>query len=107
MAEQQKREWVRNHKIAGYIVGRFTSDYEGEQRDLVAVQTWDGARVVPANAVISIDKEYMIEKASLDMERVLQGIFEGGLSLDDAQAAWDRAIGHIRDVAEHQNAHKK
>ena len=106
MAEQQEREWVRNHKIAGYIVGRFTGEYEGEQRDLVAVQTWDGARIVPATAVIQIDKNYMIEKAGLNIERVIHGMLEGGLSLDDAQAAWDRAIGHIREVAERQKVHQ-
>lgn len=106
MAEHQEREWVRNHKIAGYIVGRFTGDYEGEQCDLVAVQTWDGARVVPAAAVTAIDKGYMIEKAGLDIERVIHGIREGGLSLDDAQAAWERAMNHIREVAERQNVHK-
>jgi len=39
MAEQQEREWVRNHKIAGYVVGRFQSEYEGASQDLVAVQT--------------------------------------------------------------------
>lgn len=106
MAEQE-REWVRNHKVAGFVVGRFTGDYEGEQRDLVAVQTWDGARVVPAAAVIAIDKNYMIEKAGLELERVIHGILEGGLNLDDAQVAWDRAISHIREVAERHTVHQE
>lgn len=38
MAEPE-REWVRNHKIAGFVAGRFQGEYAGEQRELVAVQT--------------------------------------------------------------------
>jgi len=33
---------------------------------------------------------------------VIHGILEGGLDLDDAQAAWNRAMGHIREVTERQ-----
>jgi hypothetical protein len=102
MGQQHEREWVRNHKIAGYVVGRFQGEHEGTWRDLVAVQTWDGAHVVPEAALIPIDKDYMIRQAGLDLERVIQGILEGGLELDDAQAAWDRAMSHIREVAERQ-----
>src|SRR6266487_4484597 len=82
VAEQHEREWVRNHTIAGYVVGRFQGEHEGTWRDLVAVQTWDGARVVPEAALIPIDKDYMIRQAGLDLERVIQGIIEGGLDLD-------------------------
>ena len=102
MEQQHEREWVRNHKIAGYVVGRFQGEHEGAQRDLVAVQTWDGAQVLPEAVLIPIDKDYMIRQAGLDLERVIHGILEGGLDLDDAQAAWERAIGHIREVAERQ-----
>jgi hypothetical protein len=75
---QQEREWVRNHRVAGFVAARFTGEYAGEQRELIALQTWDG-------------------------------ITEGGLSLDDAQAARDRALSHVRAVAardehEHQRA---
>ena len=70
--------------------------------DLVAVQTWNGAQVVPVAALIPINKDYMVRQAGLDLERVIRGNLEGGLDLDDAQAAWDRAIGHMREVAERQ-----
>ena len=99
MAEQN-REWVRNHKIAGFVATRYTGEHEGEQRELAVVQTWDGARIVPSAALIPIDRSYMVEKASLDLERVIHGMLEGGLDLDDAQAAWNRAMAHIREVAE-------
>jgi hypothetical protein len=51
----------------------------------------------------------MIRQAALDLERVIRGMVEGGLSLGDAQAAWDRALSHAREVAardehEHQPA---
>ena len=102
MEQQHEHEWVRNHKIAGYVLGRFQGEHEGAQHDLVAVQTWDGARVVPATALIPIDKDYMVRQAGLDLERVIQGMLEGGLDLDDAQAAWDRAMSHAREVADRQ-----
>jgi hypothetical protein len=108
MAEQE-REWVRNHRVAGFVAGRFSGEYAGEQRELVALQTWDGITVVPAAALIPVDRDYMIRQAALDLERVIRGMAEGGLSLDDAQAAWDRALSHVRAVAarderEHQPA---
>ena len=99
MAEDT-REWVRDHKIAGFVVTRFVGEHEGEQRELAVVQTWDGARIVPSAALIPIDRAYMVEKAGLSMERVIHGLIEGGLDLDDAQAAWERAIAHVRRVAE-------
>lgn len=102
MEQQHEREWVRNHKVAGYVVGRFQGEHEGVQSELVAIQTWDGTKVVPEAALIPIDKDYMVRQAGLDLERVIRGIVEGGLDLDDAQAAWERAIGHIREVAERQ-----
>jgi hypothetical protein len=102
MAEQQEHEWVRNHRVAGFIAGRFTGEYAGQQHELIALQTWDGITVVPAAAIIAVDKDYMIRQAALDLERVIRGITEGGLSLADAQAAWDRAINHIQDVAARQ-----
>src|SRR5437763_1124383 len=57
MEQQHEREWVRNHTIAGYVVGRFQGEHEGTRCDLVAVQTWDGARVVPEAALMPIDKD--------------------------------------------------
>jgi hypothetical protein len=53
---------------------------------LVALQIWDGITVVPAAALIPVDKDYMIRQAALDLERVIHGMAEGGLSLNDAQA---------------------
>jgi hypothetical protein len=87
MEQQHEREWVGNHEIAGYVVGRFQSEYESMQHDLVAVQTWDGAQVLPEATLIPIDKDYMTRQAGLDLERVNQGILKGGLDLDHAQAA--------------------
>lgn len=101
---ERDREWVRNHKIAGFVVTRYVGEHEGEQRELAVVQTWDGARIVPSAALIPVNRGYMVEKAGLDLERVIHGMLEGGLDLDDAQAAWERAIGHIRAVAEQQRA---
>ncbi|MBK9945520.1 MAG: hypothetical protein IPP13_28350 [Kouleothrix sp.] len=98
MAEDT-REWVRDHTIAGFVVTRFVGVYAGEQRELAVVQTWDGARIVPSAALIPIDRSYMVEKAGLNLERVIHGMLEGGLDLDDAQAAWERAIGHVRRTA--------
>jgi hypothetical protein len=77
MEHQHEREWVRNHKIAGYVVGRFRGEHEGIQSDLVAIQTWDGARVVPEAALIPIDKDYMIRQAGLDIERGSLGSCDG------------------------------
>ena len=100
MAAQQEREWVRNHRVSGFVAGRFTGEYEGEERELIALQTWDGMTVVPSAAIIPVDKDYMIRQAALDLERVINGMVEGGFSLEDAQVAWDRAMSHIREVAE-------
>jgi hypothetical protein len=30
MAEQQEREWVRNHRMAGFVADRFAGEYAGE-----------------------------------------------------------------------------
>ena len=73
---------MRNHRVAGFVAGRFTSEYAGEQCELIALQTWDGITVVPAVALIPVDKDYMIRPAVLDLERVIRGIAEGGLSFD-------------------------
>jgi hypothetical protein len=43
--------------------------------------------IVPAAVLIPADKENMFRQAALDLERVICGIAEGSLSLDDAQAA--------------------
>jgi len=57
------------------------------QRDLVAVRTKDCTRVVPEAAFMPINKDYMIWQAGLNLNRVIRGILEAGLNLDDAQAA--------------------
>lgn len=97
MAEQ--REWVRNHRIAGYVAGRFRGEFEGEQRDLIALQTMDGIRVVPEGLVLPVDMDYMIRQTALDLQRVIEGILEGGFSLEQAEAAWQRAMAQTRKVA--------
>lgn len=102
MTEQPERMWARNHQISGSIVGRFTGEYAGVQQELVALQTWDGITVVPAAALIPVDRAYMIRQAALDLERVIQGMVEAGFSLDDAQSAWARALGQLRAAAPHE-----
>lgn len=98
MAEQQ-REWVRNHRVAGFIAGRFRGEFAGQQRDLIALQTMDGMTVVPDGSVLPVDKDYMIRQAALDLERVIEGMVEGGFTLEDAEASWQRAMAHTRKVA--------
>src|SRR6266540_4746279 len=88
----EQREWVRNHRIAGFVVGRFRGEFEGEQRDLIALQTMDGIRVVPEGSVLPVDMDYMIRQTALDLERVIEGILEGGFTPEQAEAAWQRAM---------------
>jgi hypothetical protein len=59
--------------------------------------------VVLEVALIPIDKAYMVRQARLELECMIWGILEGGLDLDDGQAAWKRAMGHICDVAARQS----
>ena len=92
----EQREWVRNHRIAGVVVGRFRGEFEGEQRDLIALQTMDGIRVVPEGSVLPVDMDYMIRQTALDLERVIEGILEGGFTPEQAEAAWQRAMAQTR-----------
>lgn len=99
----EDREWVRNQRVAGFVAGRFTGEYEGAQRELVALQTiGQGLIVVPAAALLPVDRAYMIRQAGLDLERIIGAMLEGGLSLEDAQAAWYAAMAHIQAVAGRQ-----
>jgi exonuclease VII small subunit len=41
----------------------------------------------------------MIRQAALDLERVIQGMVEGGFALEDAEASWQRAMAHTREIA--------
>jgi len=92
----EQREWVRNHRIAGFVVGRFRGEFEGEQRDLIALQTMDGIRVVPEGSALPVDMDYMIRQTALDLERVIEGILEGGFTLEQTEAAWQRAMAQRR-----------
>lgn len=96
------RQWVRTHTIAGYVVGRFAGEYEGAQRDLIAVQTVDGITVVPATAVLPVDEGYVQRQVALDLERVIRSIVEGGLTFDEADQAWHAALDHVQAAARRQ-----
>ena len=96
MAEKQ---WVRNQKSAGSVVGRIPGEYEGKPRDMLVVQTFKGVVLVPDGSTIPIDAEYMVRQAGLDLEGVISAMLEVGLTLDQAQAAWDRAMAYHRKIA--------
>ncbi len=78
----EQREWVRNHRIAGFVVGRFRGEFEGE--------------LVPEGSVLPVDMDYMIRQTALDLERVIEGILEGGFTPEQAEAAWQRAMAQTR-----------
>lgn len=95
---EQEKQWVRNHRSAGAVVGRFLGEYEGEPRTLLVVQTFKGVVLVPEGSTIPIDAEYMVRQAGLDLEGVISAMLEVGLTLDQAQAAWDRAMDYHRKI---------
>jgi hypothetical protein len=86
------REWVRNHRSAGYIAGRFPGEYEGEPRDMLIVQTTKGVVLVPAGSTLPISKQDIISQTALDLGPVIDSILEGGLSLSEVEEAWQLAI---------------
>lgn len=94
-----EKQWVRNHRSAGSIVGSFPGKYEGEPREMLVVQTFKGVVLIPAGSTIPIDAEYMVRQAGLDLEGVISAMLEVGLTLGQAQDAWDRAMAYHRKIA--------
>ena len=88
-------EYARTHTITGQVAGRFL-DVSGQP--MVAIRTAaHGVVAVPASEVVPVDHMYMVMQARLDLERVARAMLDGwGLSADDAQAAWDGALAHVR-----------
>lgn len=87
---------MRGDGLVGYVATRYMGEVDGESRELAVVQAWDGARIVPAAALVPIDRDAMVERAGRGLESVLQGILAGGLDLCDAQVAWERALARLQ-----------
>jgi hypothetical protein len=103
--ESPEREWVRNHRSSGYIAGRFAGEFKGQPREMLIIQTFKGVVVVPERSTIPITKEDMIRQAALDLEPIIASMLEGGFTLDDIAAAWNRAMDYQREVgAKHEAA---
>jgi hypothetical protein len=93
------REWVRNHRTSGYIAGSFTGEYEGEPREMLVIQTLKGVVLVPAGSTLPITRDDMVRQAALDLEPIIDSLLEGGFTLDDIAAAWQRAMAYKHGVA--------
>lgn len=93
------KQWVRNHRAAGSVIGSFPGEYEGAPRTMLVVQTFKGVELMLEGSTIPIDADYMVRQAGLDLERVINAMLEAGLTLDEAQAAWDRAMTYKRNLA--------
>jgi len=83
MSEQHARKWVRNHTIAGYVVGRFQGESEAHRRISSSSRPGMVRRWCRRFALIPIDNAYMVRQARLELECVIWGILEGGLDRDD------------------------
>ncbi len=102
--ETQEREWVRNHRSSGYIAGRFASEFKGQPREMLVIQTFKGVVIVPDGSTIPLTKDDMIRQAALDLEPIIDSMLEGGFSLDDIAAAWNRAMDYTREVGAKREA---
>ncbi len=91
-------EWMRNHNTEGSVVGRFAGMYGHTEQELVALQTMDGIVVIPAVAAVPIDTTYIINQTALDLERVIRGMREGGLTFEQIEHAWQQALLHIKQA---------
>jgi hypothetical protein len=103
----EEREWVRNHRVSGYIVGRFRGEFEGEARDMLILQTTKGVVLVPEGSTLPITKQDIISQTALDLGPVIDSILEGGLSLEEVNQIWQYAIERKRQSALRlQHAHR-
>jgi hypothetical protein len=94
-----ERAWVRNHRSSGYIAGRFLGEYDGEPREMLILQTTKGVVLVPIGSTLPITKQDVINQTALDLGPVIDSILEGGLSLEEADEVWRRAIERKRQAA--------
>ncbi len=94
-----EKEWVRNHRVSGYIAGRFQGEYEGKAREMLVLQTTKGTILVPSGSTLPISKQDVISQTALDLGPVIDAILEGGLTLDEAEAIWQLAIERKRRAA--------
>jgi hypothetical protein len=99
MNMNDEREWVRNHRVSGYIVGRFLGEFAGEPREMLVLQTTKGVELIPAGSTLPITKEDIISQTALDLGPVIDAILEGGLSFDDADMIWNLSIARKRRAA--------
>lgn len=90
------KEWVRNHRISGYVAGRFQGEYEGKPREILVLQTTKGTVLVPAGSTLPISKQDVISQTALDLGPVIDAMLEGGLTIDDAETIWQMAIERKR-----------
>ena len=40
------KQWVRNHRAAGSVIGSFPGEYEGAPRTMLVVQTFKGVELM-------------------------------------------------------------
>ncbi|KAB8139746.1 hypothetical protein F8S13_26965 [Chloroflexia bacterium SDU3-3] len=92
------RAWVRNHKVAGFVAGRFEGEYEGRIQQLVVIQSSRGVAIVPEAGLIPVDQDYIQRQASLDLERVIAALREGGLDDAAIQQAWAQALATVEKI---------
>ncbi len=102
--ETRELEWVRNHRSSGYIAGRFAGEFKGQPREMLVIQTFKGAVIVPDGSTIPITKEDMIRQAALDLEPIIDSLLESGFTLDDITAAWNLAMDYTHEVAAKREA---
>ena len=89
-----EREWVRNHRHSGFVVGRFQGEFEGQPREMLVIQTLKGAVLVPSGSVLPITKADVIRQAALDLEPIVEALLEGGLDRTDIASAWEQAVAY-------------
>lgn len=95
---QDKREWMRNHKVEGFVVSRFIGTHDQPDQEFIALQTVDGVIVIPATTAIPVDATYILNQISLDLERVIRGMRDGGLTFEEMEHVWKQALTHVQQV---------
>ena len=87
------REYVRQHRTLGYVVGRM--EFEGEPH--VVVQPQEGAiTLLHASRVMPIDIDYVQRDAQLQMESLIHGLRSFGLEDADISMAFLQALAGYR-----------
>lgn len=92
------RAWVRNQKIAGCVAGRFEGEYEGRIQPLVVIPSSRSVAIVPEAGLIPVDQDDIQRQASLDLERVIAALREGGLDDAAIPQAWAQALATIEKI---------